>query len=113
VSKIVYLPSAKGRRSAKLTTVRYRWLLMAICRVSPFAECLALSKVVFVECRLPLPRVLLSVNVVVTESRTLPSAPLGKYFFTKCPRKKYLALGKVPNSDSANSHMHHVYLSST
>jgi hypothetical protein len=33
-----------------------------------FTECLALGKAVFVEC-LPVPRVLLSVNVVVTESR--------------------------------------------
>jgi hypothetical protein len=34
-----------------------------------------------------MPRVLLSVNVVVTESRTLPSAALGKEFFAKCPIK--------------------------
>jgi hypothetical protein len=30
------------------------------------------------------PRVLLSVNTVVTESRTLPSAALGKDFFAEC-----------------------------
>jgi hypothetical protein len=34
----------------------------------------------------PVPRVL-SVNVVVTESRTLPSAALDKDFFVKCPIK--------------------------
>jgi hypothetical protein len=31
------------------------------------------------------PRVLLSVNAVVTESRTLPSAALGKDVFAECP----------------------------
>jgi hypothetical protein len=31
------------------------------------------------------PRVLLSVNAVVTESRTLPSVALGKDFFAECP----------------------------
>jgi hypothetical protein len=34
-----------------------------------------------------MPRVLVSVNVVVTESRTLPSATLGKDFFAECPTK--------------------------
>jgi hypothetical protein len=33
------------------------------------------------------PRVLLSVNTLFTESRTLPSAALGKVFFAECPTK--------------------------
>jgi hypothetical protein len=45
---------------------------MALCRASLFAECLALGKAVFAEC-LPLSSVLLLVNMVITESRTLPS----------------------------------------
>jgi hypothetical protein len=73
LSKVASLPSAKARRSTKITTVRYRWLLMALWRASRFAECLTLVKVVFAEC-LPVPRVLLSANTVVTESGTLPSA---------------------------------------
>jgi hypothetical protein len=44
-----------------------------VVRAPIFVECLALSKDVFAEC-LPVPRVLLSVNSVVTESGTLPSA---------------------------------------
>jgi hypothetical protein len=31
-------------RSAKITVVGYRWLLTALCRAPPFAECLALGK---------------------------------------------------------------------
>jgi hypothetical protein len=84
--KVAALPSAKSRLSAKIMTICYRWLLMALCRVSTFAECLALGKEVFAEC-LHVPRVLLSVNVVVTESRTLPCAALDKDFFAECPRK--------------------------
>jgi hypothetical protein len=34
-----------------------------------------------------MPRDLLSANTVVTESRTLPSATLGKGFFTECLTK--------------------------
>jgi hypothetical protein len=49
-------------------------------------ECWALGKAVFAEC-LPVPRVLLSVNVVVIESRTLPSTALDKDLFTECPTK--------------------------
>jgi hypothetical protein len=33
------------------------------------------------------PRVLLSINVVVTESSTLSSLALGKDFFVECPKK--------------------------
>jgi hypothetical protein len=46
-----------------------------------FAECLTFVKAVFVE-RLSVLSVLLLVNVVVTESRTLPSAALGKEFLS-------------------------------
>jgi hypothetical protein len=54
--------------------------------VPSFAECLSLGKDFFVE-YISVLRVLLSVNAVITESRTLPSA-----------RQK--ALGKEPNSGS-------------
>jgi hypothetical protein len=47
---------------------------------------LTLDKEVFAEC-LSIPSVLLSINVVVTESRTLPSAALDKKFFVECPTK--------------------------
>jgi hypothetical protein len=55
--------------SAKITTVSYRRLLTAVCRASSFAECLALDKEIFAEC-IPVSRVLLSANAIVTESRT-------------------------------------------
>jgi hypothetical protein len=51
-----------------------------------FTECLTLGKEIFAEC-FPVPRVLLSANIVVTESRTLPSAALDKGFFAECPTK--------------------------
>ena len=51
-----------------------------------FVECLALGKDIFAEC-ISLSSVLLSVNVVVTKSRTLPSAALGKEFFAECLKK--------------------------
>jgi hypothetical protein len=51
-----------------------------------------------------MPRFLLSVNVVITESRTLPSTALGKDFFAECPTKKHSAksqaLGKETDSGS-------------
>jgi hypothetical protein len=53
--------------------VSYRQLLMALCRASAFVECLSLGKEVFAE-SLRVPRVILSVNMVVTKNRTLPSA---------------------------------------
>jgi hypothetical protein len=61
--------------SAKITTVSYKRLLTALCRASLFAKCL------------PIPRLLFSVNVVVTKSRSLPSATLVKDFFAECPIK--------------------------
>jgi hypothetical protein len=67
-------------------TASYRQLLTALCRAPPFAECLALGKDIFVEC-ISVPRVLLSVNTIVTESRTLPSA-------------QQKALGKAADSGS-------------
>jgi hypothetical protein len=51
-----------------------------------FAECSTLGKEVFAE-RISVPRVLHSVNELVAESRTLPSAALGKGFFVECPTK--------------------------
>jgi hypothetical protein len=51
-----------------------------------FAECLTLGKYVFAECG-PVPSVLHSVKRLVTESRTLPSAALGKAFFVECLTK--------------------------
>jgi hypothetical protein len=63
-----------------------RWLT-ALCRVLPFTKYLALlGKDVFTEC-FPLPRVLLSVNAVITESRTLLSVTLDKDFFSECLTK--------------------------
>jgi hypothetical protein len=53
--------------------VRFRQLLTPLCRALPFAECLALGKDFFAE-RISVSRVLLSVNAVITESRTLPNA---------------------------------------
>jgi hypothetical protein len=46
------------------------------------------------------PRALLSVNAVVTESRTLPSAALGKYVPDKKHSTKRRALDKEPDSGS-------------
>jgi hypothetical protein len=51
-----------------------------------FAECSALGKDVFAEC-ISVPRVLHSVNELVTESMTLPSAALGKGSFAECSTK--------------------------
>src|SRR5690349_1689348 len=77
LDKEASLPSAKAQRSAKITVVSFRWLLMALCRGPLFTECLALGTSFFAEC-VSVPRALLSVNVVITESRTLPSAALDK-----------------------------------
>jgi hypothetical protein len=53
---------------------------------APFAECVTLGKLVFVEC-LPVPSVQHSVKGFFAESLTLPSAALGKAFFAECPTK--------------------------
>jgi hypothetical protein len=74
------LPSANVWHSAKLTVVKYRRLLMALCRASPFDECLTLGKEVVVEC-LSMLSVLWSVNVVVAASAISPSVVLAKDFF--------------------------------
>jgi hypothetical protein len=66
LNKVTSLLSANAWRSAKVTAVSYKQLLTVLCRVSPFTEYVAL---VFVGC-LSMPSVLLSVNVVVTESVT-------------------------------------------
>jgi hypothetical protein len=82
LGKEASLPSAKARRLTKITAVSYRRLLTALCRAPPFAECLALGEVVFAEC-LSVLRVMLSVNTIITESRNLSSAVLGKDFFVE------------------------------
>jgi hypothetical protein len=82
LDKVAALSSAKSRLSAKIMVVSYKRLLTALCRASAFAECLVLGKEVFAEC-LRVLRVLLSVNAVVTASRTLLSAALGKTSSTR------------------------------
>jgi hypothetical protein len=85
LAKEASLSSANTRRSAKITVISYRRTLTALCRAPPFAECLTLGKDFFTEC-ISMPRVLLSVNTLVTESRTLPSAQqkaLGKASSTR------------------------------
>jgi hypothetical protein len=55
-----------------------------------------------------MPRVLHSVNELVTESRTLPSAALGKGFFAECPTKstrqsaEHSAKARIPVVFSSN-----------
>jgi hypothetical protein len=51
-----------------------------------FTKRLALGKEIFAEFY-SMPRALRSVNSVVTESGTLPSAALGKGFFAECSTK--------------------------
>ena len=70
----------------------YKWLLTVLCRAPLFAECLALDKVVFAEC-ISVPRVLLSINVVVTGSRTLPSVAVFAEW-KSLPSARQKALGK-------------------
>ena len=82
LSKKDYLPSVRTRLSTKITAVNFRRRLAVLCREPSFAEYLALGKKIFVEC-IPVPRVLLSANVVATES----SATLGKDFFAECLTK--------------------------
>jgi hypothetical protein len=53
---------------------------------SLFAECLMLGKLVFAQWG-PVPSVQHSVKRLFAESLTLPSAALGKAFFTECPTK--------------------------
>jgi hypothetical protein len=86
LGKEAFLSSVKARRSKKIMVVSYRRLLTALCRAPPFVECLTLDKDFFAEW-LSVPRVLLSVNKVIIESRTLPSAVVGKDFFTEFPTK--------------------------
>jgi hypothetical protein len=78
------LLSGRTWLSAKVTAVSFRRRLTALCRELHFAECFALGKEIFAEC-IPVPRVLLSSNVVITKSITLPSAG-------------QKALGKAPNT---------------
>jgi hypothetical protein len=71
VQKKTSLPGANIRRSVKITTVSYRRLLTALYWAPSFTECLALDKDFFAKC-ISVPRVLFSVNAVITESRSLP-----------------------------------------
>jgi hypothetical protein len=61
----------------RLTAVSFRTAADGPLPSACFAECLTLGKHVFAECGL-VPSVLHSVTSLVTESRTLPSAALGK-----------------------------------
>jgi hypothetical protein len=63
--------------------VSFRRRLTTLCRALPFSS-------VWHSTKISLPRVLLSVNAVVTESRTLPRAALDKDFFVECPAKNIL-----------------------
>jgi hypothetical protein len=72
----------------RLTIVSFRTAADGPLPSATFAECLTLGKHVFAE-SFSVPSVLHSVNQLVTESRTSPSAALGK------------ALGKGPDSGSA------------
>jgi hypothetical protein len=70
----------------RLTAVSFRTAADGRLPSAFFAECQILGKHVFAECG-PVPSVLRSVKRLVTESRTLPSAALGKAFFVECPTK--------------------------
>jgi hypothetical protein len=95
--------SANAWRSANIMVVGYRRLLMALCRASSYVECLTLGKEVVAEC-LSMLNVLLSVNMIVTKSMTLPSVVLGKQFFAECPIKstrqsaKHSAKSRIPTA---------------
>jgi hypothetical protein len=93
LGKETSLPSANSRRSAKITAVSYRRLLTTLCREPLFAECLALGKNFFIEC-ISVPSVMLSVNALVTKSRSLSSAALGKNFFAEYPTKNICQSGE-------------------
>jgi hypothetical protein len=62
------------------------------------------------------PRVLLSVNAVITESRTLPSAALGKDFFVECPTKstpqsaEHSAKSQIPVMDGGGHSLYIVWM---
>jgi hypothetical protein len=87
----------------RLTAVSYRTADDGPLPSVTFVECLTLGKHVFAE-SFPVPSVLHSVNQLVTESRTSPSAALSKTFFCRVPDKRHSAkcpaLGKVPDSGS-------------
>jgi hypothetical protein len=70
----------------RVTAVSFRTAADGPLPSAFFAECLTLDKHVFAECG-PVPSVLHSVKRLVTESRTLPSAALGKALFAECPTK--------------------------
>jgi hypothetical protein len=70
----------------RLTAVSFRTAADGPLPSTTVVECLTLAKHVFAEC-VPVSSALHSVNQLVTESRTLPSAALGKVFFVECPTK--------------------------
>jgi hypothetical protein len=70
----------------RLTVVSFMTAADGPLPSATFAECLTLGKHVFAESS-PMPSVLHSVNQLVTESRNLPSAALGKAVFAECPTK--------------------------
>jgi hypothetical protein len=75
-----------GDTRQRLTAVSFGTAADGPLPRAPCAECLTLGKHGFTECG-PVPSVLRSVKTLVTESRALPSAALGKAVFAECPRK--------------------------
>jgi hypothetical protein len=86
LDKEASLPSVDLGPRQRLTTVSFRLATDDPLLRATFDECLPLGKRVFAE-SFSVPSVLHSVNQLVTESRTLPSAALGKGCFADCPRK--------------------------
>jgi hypothetical protein len=70
----------------RLTAVNFGTAADGPLSRAAFAECWPLGKMVFAE-SFPVPSVLHSVNQLVTESRSSPSAALGKASFAECPTK--------------------------
>jgi hypothetical protein len=70
----------------RLTAVSFRAAADGPLPSATVAECLTLGKEIFAESS-SVPSVLHSVNQLVTESRSLPSAALGKAAFAECPIK--------------------------
>jgi hypothetical protein len=84
LGKEASLPSTDPRQ--RLTAVSYRTTADGPLPSATFAECLTLGKHVFAE-SFSVSSVLHSVNKLVIESRTSPSAALSKASFAECPIK--------------------------
>jgi hypothetical protein len=80
LSKEVFVERQQVGPRQRLTVVSFRRPLTALCREPP-------SPSVWYSAKMSLPSVLHSVNELVIESRTLPSAALDKGFFAECPTK--------------------------